>query len=70
MKSLHVQPLAFPEGKLLEWKQGNYEMLARLPGSSFLRRILDEKARNRSRLGRRFFGEAFVATSIDHEQGW
>ncbi len=45
-------------------------MLAGLPPSSFIRRILEEKVRNRKRIGRRFFGEAFVATNIAHEQGW
>jgi hypothetical protein len=70
VKPLQVQPLAFPESELLRWKKGNYEILARSRASSFLKQILDEKARNRSRPGRRFFGEAFVATRVDHEEGW
>jgi hypothetical protein len=70
VKPLIVQPLEFEESILLEWKRGHYEMLSKLPESSFLRRILDQKIRNRTRLGRRFFGEALVATSVTHEQGW
>lgn len=62
--------MAFPESILLEWKRGHYEMLSKLPESSFLRQILERKIRNRTHLGRRFFGEALVATSVTHEQGW
>ncbi len=70
MDILRAQPLAYPEKELLRWKEGNYEMLARLHASPFLKRILCEKLRNRKRPGRRFFGEAFVAAHVDHQAGW
>jgi len=70
MRTLQVELMAFPEAALHQWKQGGYKGLAKLPASSFLRRILHEKIHNRAKLGRRFFGEAFVATHVDHEDGW
>jgi hypothetical protein len=68
VKPLQIKTLTFSESELLEWKRGNYEMLTRSKASPFLKRILIEKARRRP--GRRFFGEAFVATRIEHERGW
>jgi hypothetical protein len=67
---LHIETLAFPESELLKWKQGDYEMLVQSQASPFIKQILVEKLRRRSRRSRRFFGEAFVAASVQHEKGW
>jgi len=61
------------------WKDGHYDVLADIRISQFIRDILKEKAtrRRESRLrkgyksgDRRFFGEAYIASQIPHEQGW
>jgi hypothetical protein len=68
---LHIQPLEFPEAELHEWEQGtSYKALTRLPASSFVKHILEEKLCNRSNPSRRFFGEAFVAAHLNGETGW
>jgi hypothetical protein len=67
---LHVESLPYPEAMLNQWRRGNYKLTRELPESSFLRRILHEKIRNRIKLGRRFFGETFVATRVAHDNGW
>ncbi len=69
MERLRVETLAFPEADLLAWRRGDYALLDQLPPSSFIRRILDERIRNRPP-GRRFFGEAFVAVHVSHRAGW
>jgi hypothetical protein len=43
-------------------------MLVRSNASAFLKQILCEKASNRP--GSRFFGEAFVAATTAHDEGW
>ena len=67
---LHVESLSFPESLLDQWKRGDYSLVRQLPARSFLRRILTEKIRNRSKLGRRFFGETYLATHVKPENGW
>lgn len=67
---LEIETLAFPESELLRWKQGDYRMLLDSQASLFLKSILVEKARNRSRPSRRFFGEAYVASQVRHKRGW
>jgi hypothetical protein len=43
MRVLQVQPLAFPETTLAQWKQGHHDILSGLRPECFLRRILEEK---------------------------
>ena len=67
---LQIESLAYPRALLDHWVSGDYSLTSKLPESSFLQRILQQKIRNRGRLGRRFFGETFVATRLAHENGW
>jgi hypothetical protein len=50
------------------WQAGRYGMLQRSPASQFIKQILCKKAR--SSQGKRFFGEAYVASTIRHDHGW
>ena len=70
MKALQVESLAFPGVILDQWRDGDYKLTRKLRRGSFLQRILEHKIHNRKTLGRRFFGEAFVATRVGHEGGW
>jgi hypothetical protein len=68
----------YPERLLQRWKDGHYDVLDDRRISRFIRDILQHKAfrRRESRLrkgrngDRRFFGEAYVASQIEHDTGW
>ncbi|HXG55630.1 MAG TPA: hypothetical protein VNJ03_09660 [Vicinamibacterales bacterium] len=68
----------YSESDLHRWVAGDYDLLGRSGISSFIREILREKAatrlegrRKRKQPGdRRFFGEAYVARRIPHQEGW
>jgi hypothetical protein len=54
---------------LLEaWEKGDYSMLTKSRASKYIKNILVHKAR--SRPGRRFFGEAFIASTVEMKDGW
>jgi hypothetical protein len=63
---LRVSSARFSERDLRAWKNGNYSLVKDC--SRPLKRILRMKARTRP--GRRFFGEAYIAATEDHQEGW
>ena len=54
--------LPYPESLLEAWTLGDYSMLTHSNASDYIKKILTFKAKNRT--GRRFFGEAFIASNI------
>ena len=60
--------LAYPESLLEAWKLGDYTMLTHSNASDYIKKILTFKAKNRT--GRRFFGEAYIASRIEMKEGW
>jgi len=60
--------MPYPDYFLERWKQGDYSMLTRSNASDYIKEILVYKAKTRP--GKRFFGEAYIASRIDMVQGW
>jgi len=60
--------LPYPESLLEAWKLGDYSMLTRSNASDYIKKILTLKAKIRP--GRRFFGEAYIASKIEMNEGW
>ncbi len=54
--------MPYPESLLTKWQLGDYSMIIKSDVSEYIRRIIVQKAKTRP--GRRFFGEAFVAVSF------
>ncbi len=57
--------MPFPPEFLERWRNGDYSLLTSADISSYIKQIIVQKAK--IRLGRRFFGEAFVAVSMSKE---
>jgi len=55
--------LPYPESLLEEWKTGDYSVLTHSNASDYIKDILTFKAK--ARHGRRFFGEAYIASKVD-----
>lgn len=60
--------LPYPQPLLEQWKKGDYSMLERSRASDYIKNILIGKAKTRP--GPRFFGEAFIASTMDMKEGW
>jgi hypothetical protein len=60
--------MPYSEALLKAWESSDYSMLTKSDASDFIKRILITKAKIRP--GRRFFGEAFIASSMDMAHGW
>jgi len=60
--------IEYPESLLDAWKQGDYWMLESSRVSEYIKSILLKKAKNRP--GRRYFGEAYVSSTIKMIDGW
>jgi len=60
--------MCFPPSLLDAWQKGDYAMLTDSKASTYIKGILIEKAKQRQ--GRRFFGEAFIASRIEMKEGW
>ncbi len=60
--------MPYPDYLLERWKNGDYSMLTRSNASNYIKEILVHKAKTRP--GKRFFGEAYIASRIDMVQGW
>lgn len=58
----------YPEPFLVAWKSGDYSMLTNSKASDYIKDIIIPKAKKRP--GRRFFGEAYIASTIDMIEGW
>ena len=67
MSQLRVETLSFREVHRRRWRSGNSEMLASSSASSFLKRVIGKKHEVRPK---RFFGEAFVAAHMSHDEGY
>ena len=60
--------MPYPESLLEDWKAGNHSMLMQSNASDYIKNILTTKAKIRQ--GRRFFGEAYIASKIEMKEGW
>ena len=56
----------FSEHDLRAWRERDYSLVKDC--AEPLKRTLSERAANRP--GRRFFGEAYVAATVPHQDGW
>ena len=66
-RGLSIETLTFREAERDQWTRGNRKMLTTSGASPFLKQVLVEKARVRPN---RFFGEAFVASHVSHDEGY
>ena len=67
MSGLRIETRTFKEAERKQWTRGNYEMLTTSGASPFLKQVLVEKARV---VPNKFFGEAFVASHVNHDEGY
>ena len=67
ISGLRIETLTFKEAEREQWTRGNRKMLTTSGASPFLKQVLVEKARVRPN---RFFGEAFVASHVSHDEGY
>jgi hypothetical protein len=67
MSGLRVETLTFTEAERQRWREGHDDMLLDSSASPFLKRVLTKKHAVRPN---RFFGEAFVASHIPHDEGY
>lgn len=65
---LHNEYQPYPELSLERWKNGDYSILTTSQASEYIKKVLVKKAKERP--GRRFFGEAFIASQITMREGW
>ena len=63
---LTIRSRRFSEHDLRAWRAGHYSLVKDCAGP--LKRTLRKKASQRP--GRRFFGEAYVAATVPHHEGW
>ena len=66
--NLEVIKKPYPKDLLEKWKAGDYSMLTDSYAPDYIKNILIQKAKNRP--GRRFFGEAFIASTMEMTDGW
>ena len=67
MSQLRVETFTFKEFERQRWRSGDASMLEKSSASPFLKRVLGQKHRVRPK---RFFGEAFVASHMSHDEGY
>jgi hypothetical protein len=67
-RSLQIEYLPYSEMILRTWEKGNYDFLKSSAASNYIKDILLEKANERR--GRRFFGEAYIASKVRMRDGW
>jgi hypothetical protein len=65
---LRKKALTYPVSVFNGWVSGNYCVLSKSNASEYIKAILVHKAKRRP--GRRFFGEAFIASKIAMADGW
>ncbi|OQC53592.1 MAG: hypothetical protein BWX55_00986 [Deltaproteobacteria bacterium ADurb.Bin022] len=58
----------YSEHLLQSWRNGDYSMLMSSDASDYIKKII--AAKTKIRQGRRFFGEAFIASNIKMRDGW
>jgi hypothetical protein len=69
MPKLMISSMTYPCDRLQEWTKGHCQLLTSSGASAYLKKILAKKVARRGG-GRRFFGEAYVATKITHKEGF
>lgn len=67
MSDLRIETITYAEAVRQRWRTGDDELLRKSQASAFLKRVIGEKHRVRPK---RFFGEAFVAAHVPHEEGY
>ena len=67
MSALRIESLTFRQAEKQQWTDGKDDMLDTSSAVPFLKRVLKEKHRKRPN---RFFGEAFVASHMSHQEGY
>jgi hypothetical protein len=67
MRQLRIETFTFREFDRRRWRSGDADMLEMSSASASLKRVLGKKHRVRPK---RFFGEAFVASHMSHEEGY
>jgi hypothetical protein len=67
---LEVKLMDYPKSLLDQWKRGDYSFLSSSSAPEYIKDILIVKAEKRP--GRRFFGEAYIASKLGHTitEGW
>lgn len=68
MTNLKIESLHYSREALAAWKKGDYGMLTSSGASDYIKKIIVAKAKIRP--GRRFFGEAFIASRLKMKEGW
>jgi hypothetical protein len=58
----------YPEGLLKAWQRADYSFFVESRVSKYIKDILVSKAKRRP--GRRFFGEAYIASRVEMKEGW
>lgn len=69
MKELQTIRMSYPAECLAAWRQKDCRILITSDACDYIKAILTSKVYQRSG-GRRFFGEAYVATQIKHQEGF
>ncbi len=67
-KALQIEFMPYSEKLLDAWENGDYSMLTDSGASDYIKEILIDKAKHRP--GRRFFGEAYIASKTEMKEGW
>lgn len=67
MANFRIDTLTFDENLRDTWVDDDFAFLRNSKASPSIKAVLSKKARVRPN---RFFGEAYVATRIDHDDGW
>jgi hypothetical protein len=67
-EKLQIDMMSYPRILLSEWIRGDFSFLEHSRASDYIRRVLPAKAQERP--GRRFFGEAYIASRTEMKDGW
>jgi len=65
---IECEIMNYPEALLEAWVEGDYSFLVESRASNYIKEVLVCKAKKRP--GRRFFGEAYIASRIEMKDGW
>lgn len=69
MSKPKIRPMSYPPNRLRDWRRKDCRLLSSSQACDYLKEILADKVARRDG-GRRFFGEAYVATQIQHQTGY
>lgn len=65
---LELKNESYPPILMEAWEKGDYSFLRKSAASDYIKKILIHKAQ--ARPGKRFFGEAYIASRIEMVDGW